>query len=141
MERVKDIMTREPACCSPESSLQEAAKMMYDFNCGEIPVIDRETQKPVGVITDRDITCRATARGRNALEMKVSDCMTTPCITVKPETSLEDCCSLFEEHQIRRVPVVDEEGRCCGIVSQADIALNASIIKVAEVVREVSKAA
>ena len=139
MEKVKAIMTREPICCRPETSLQEAAKLMCDFNCGEIPVVD-DANRPVGVITDRDITCRATAEGKNALEMKAADCMTSPCITVTPETSLEECCKVLEEHQIRRVPVVDQDGKCCGIVAQADIVLNTSSGKAAEVLKEISKA-
>lgn len=139
MDKVKEIMTREPICCRPETSLQEAAKLMCDFSCGEIPVLDK-AGRPAGVITDRDITCRATAQGKNALEMRVVECMTSPCITVTPDTSLEECCRILEEHQIRRVPVVDQEGKCCGIVAQADIVLNASSGKSAEVLKEISKA-
>ena len=138
MKKTKDIMTREPVCCKRETSLVEIARDMCEFNCGEIPVIDNEN-KPIGVVTDRDITCRITGQGKNALELTAKDCMTTPCITVTPEMSLEDCCKIMEIHQIRRAPVVDQSGRCCGIVSQADIALNASKQQSAEVLREISK--
>jgi len=94
--------------------------------------------RPVGVITDRDITCRAVAKGRNPLEMTVQQCMTTPCITVNTGDNIVDCCRVLEENRIRRVPVVDDQGRCCGIVSQADIARRMDELA-AEVVRQVSE--
>ena len=120
MKRVKDIMTKDPECCSPETSIEEAARMMCNFDCGEIPVIDNaESLKAIGVLTDRDITCRSVAQGRNPMQLKVKDCMTSPCITVSPEMSVEECCEVLEKHQIRRVPVIDAKHRICGIVSQA----------------------
>lgn len=140
--RVKDIMTVNPAFCTPNTSLQEAAREMRDYNCGEIPVVDdAKTMKPVGVITDRDITCRSVADGKNPLELKVGDCMTVPAVTVTPEMEVEECCVILAQEQIRRVPVVDKDGRCCGIVSQADIALRCDPAEAGEVVREVSLAA
>lgn len=139
---VKDVMTADPACCTPETSLQEVAKMMVDHDCGCIPVVDGEdTKMPVGMITDRDITCRVVAKGQNPLDLTAQDAMTTTVVSVTPDTSLEDCCNLMEESQIRRVAVVDEAGACCGIVAQADVAINAGDSKTAEVVQEVSKAA
>src|SRR5437870_2982786 len=123
--KVKDIMTSGPACCTPDTNLQSVAKMMLDRNCGEIPVVNNETDlKPVGVITDRDIVCRIVAQGKNPSKVTVKECMSQPCVSVSPETMIEDCCKILEEHQIRRIPVVDERGCCCGIVSQADIAKN-----------------
>jgi CBS-domain-containing membrane protein len=71
--------------------------------------------------------------------MKASDLMSTPVITVSPSTDVDECCETMEEHQIRRVPVIDERGSCCGMVSQADIAKHASARKTAQVVKEVSK--
>ncbi len=118
--QVRDIMTENPACCSADSSIQEAAQMMVDCDCGEIPVVD-DQDRPVGVITDRDICCRAVAEGLDC-ETSVGDIMSSPAVCVSPQDSVEDCCQLMDENQIRRVPVVDEAGVCCGIVSQADIA-------------------
>jgi CBS domain-containing protein len=139
---VKDVMTADPACCTPETSLQDVAKMMVDHDCGCIPVVDGEnTKMPVGMITDRDITCRVVAKGQNPLDLTAQDAMTTTVVSVTPDTSLEDCCNLMEESQIRRVAVVDETGACCGIVAQADVAIHAGDSKTAEVVQEVSKAA
>jgi CBS domain-containing protein len=137
---VKDIMTPDPACCTPDATLQRAAEMMVEHDCGEIPVVENvASMKPVGVITDRDITCRTVAKGLNPLGMTVSECMTAPAVTVTPDTSLDECCRILEEKQIRRVPVVDENGSCCGIVALADIARHAKERETAEVVKEVSE--
>jgi CBS domain-containing protein len=109
---------------------------------GDIPVVDdRQSMKPVGIVTDRDICCRTVAEGKNPLEMPAGDCMSNPCLIVTPEMSVEDCCQMMKENKIRRVPVVDERGACCGIVAQADIARHASEQETAEVVKEVSRAA
>ena len=139
---VAEIMTKDPACCTPDTSLQEVAQMMVDSDCGCIPVVDSaDSRMPIGMITDRDITCRVVAKGQNPLDLTAQDAMTTTVVSVTPETSVEECCNLMEESQIRRVAVVDEKGACCGIIAQADIAKNASDKKTAEVVQEVSKAA
>jgi CBS domain-containing protein len=137
--RVKDLMTPDPACCTPDATLQRVAEMMAEHDCGEIPVVDNvASMKPVGVITDRDITCRTVAKGLNPLTLTVADCMTTPCVTVTPDMSLAECCRILEENQIRRVPVVDAGGACCGIVALADIAQHDKKRETAEVVKEVS---
>lgn len=137
---VKDVMTADPACCISETALQEVAQMMVDHDCGEIPVVDdKERRLPIGVITDRDIVCRTVARGINPLDLTVADCMTTPCVTVMPEMSVGSCAWLMEDKKIRRVPVVDADGRCCGIVALADIARLGKTGITGEVVKEVSK--
>jgi CBS domain-containing protein len=138
--QVKDLMTADPVCCTEETSLQEVAQMMTDHDCGEIPVVENMKNKvPIGVITDRDIVCRTIARGLNPLDLTVAECMSKPCVTVMPEMSLEECCRVLEENQIRRVPVVDANGSCCGIVALADIALHARKSVAGEVVKEVSE--
>jgi CBS domain-containing protein len=138
--QVKEVMTADPACCISDTALQEVAQMMVDHDCGEIPVVEnKETKLPIGVITDRDIVCRTVARGLNPLDLTVADCMTKPCVTVTPEMSVEECTRVMEENKIRRVPVVDAAGSCCGIVALADIALRAQKGVTAEVVKEVSE--
>ena len=138
--QVKDVMTPDPACCTPDTTLQRAAEMMVEHDCGEIPVVENmASMLPVGVITDRDITCRTVAKGLNPLTMTVSECMTTPCVTVMPDMSLDECCRIMEENKIRRVPVVDAGGACCGIVALADFAKHAAKRETAEVVKEVSE--
>jgi len=138
--QVKDVMTLDPACCTPDSALQRVAELMVENDCGEIPVVDNmASMLPVGVITDRDITCRTVAVGINPLTMTVGECMTSPCITVTPDMHLEECCRVLEENKIRRVPVVDASGACCGIVALADIAHHGSKPEIAGVVKEVSE--
>ncbi|HEX8248034.1 MAG TPA: CBS domain-containing protein [Pyrinomonadaceae bacterium] len=138
MTNVKIIMTENPTCCAPDTSLQEVAKMMVETDCGCIPVVD-ENLKPIGMITDRDITVRAVARGKNPLDLTAGKIMTADVYTVTPETSIEECCRLMEKKQVRRVPVVDSQGTCCGMVAQADVANFASRKQTAEMVQEVSK--
>lgn len=137
--KARDIMTENPVCCVPDTNLQDVARMMVDNDCGEIPIIEGwGSKKPIGVVTDRDIVCRTVAEGKNPLQLTASDVMSNPVVTVTPDTSLKECCHILEENQIRRVPVVDENGGCCGIVSQADIAQKAPK-QVAEVVKEISQ--
>jgi CBS domain-containing protein len=139
--QVKELMTADPACCTSENGLQEVAQMMVDNDCGEIPVVEnKETKLPIGVITDRDIVCRTVARGLNPLDLTVADCMSKPCVTVTPDMSVEECSRILEENKIRRVPVVDADGSCCGIVALADIVLRARSSVAADVVKEVSAA-
>ena len=137
--QVKELMTPNPACCTPEMSLRHVASMMVDCNCGEIPVVDSlHSMRPVGAITDRDITCRTVAKGLNPLTMTVAGCMSTPCVTIAADASVDECCRLMEDNLIRRLPVVDSDGRCCGIVSQADLATTVDRVA-AEVLRHVSQ--
>ena len=134
--KVEEIMSANPACCSPEATVKEAARLMVQRDCGEIPVID-ESGKPLGVITDRDIACRVIANGRGP-DTRVRQAMTQPAITVSIDMSVEECCGIMEENQVRRVPVVDAKGACCGMLALADIALEGSEQMTAELVRDVS---
>ena len=135
----RELMTRNVACCTPDTPLQRVASMMVDCNCGEIPVVDDlDTMQPIGAVTDRDICCRTVAEGKNPLNMVARDCMTSPCITIRDNAPLDQCVDLMEQHRIRRVPVVDESGRCCGIIAQADLARRMDEVA-AEVLREVSQ--
>ena len=131
-------MTSHPQCCTAETTIDEVAKLMVENNCGEIPVIDAG-RKLVGVITDRDIVCRVVAKRKDASSCTVSECMTAPVISVNEDTAIDDILDAMESHQIRRIPVVDEDGCCCGIVAQADMALAAEEAEVGELVREVSR--
>jgi CBS domain-containing protein len=121
--QVREIMSDGLVCCTAETSLGEVARLMADHNCGEIPVVGPgDSRRPIGVVTDRDIARRAVARGKNPLELTAKDCMSSPVVTVMAEALLEDCWRMMEQNQVRRIPVVDEQGHCCGVVSQADIA-------------------
>ncbi|HEY5609832.1 MAG TPA: CBS domain-containing protein [Thermoanaerobaculia bacterium] len=138
--RVKEVMTSDPVCCTPETSLRDVARMMVQHDCGEIPIVESMSgRKLAGVITDRDIACRAVAEGKDPASTQASECMSSPVVTANEDDSLDDCCNLMERHQVRRIPVVDASGRCCGIVAQADVAKKSSKRLVGEVVREVSR--
>jgi CBS domain-containing protein len=134
----RDVMTPDPSCCGPNTTLDQVAKMMVQNNCGEIPVVDTADQ-PIGVITDRDIVCRVVADGKNPAGHTVKEYMSRPVVTVRADASLDQVVSTMERHQIRRVPVVDERGCCAGIIAQADVASTGDEHKVAELVREVSR--
>jgi CBS domain-containing protein len=138
--KVEEIMTKNPACGTSTTSLREIANMMIENDCGCIPIVENEeNKKPIGMITDRDITIRTVAHGKNPLEMVAGEVMTEQVVTVSTDTSVEDCCNKMEDNQIRRIAVVDENGGCCGIVAQADVATKSSDSKTAEVVEKISK--
>ena len=111
---------------------------MLECDCGEIPVIDASSRL-IGVVTDRDIVCRVVAKGKNPSSVTAQDAMTQPVVAVTADTTLDEIVAVMEENQIRRVPVVDAQGCCCGIVSQADVAMVARESEVGEMVREVSR--
>ena len=134
----RDVMTPDPACCSPNTTLDEVAKLMARNDCGEIPVIDTSDQI-VGVVTDRDIVCRVVALGKNPGAYTAETCMSGPVVTVRVDASLDDVVATMEKHQIRRVPVVDESDACVGIIAQADVSWAGKPQEVAELVREVSR--
>jgi CBS domain-containing protein len=137
--KAKDIMTENVATAVPQTSLAEIAKMLVDHDCGAIPILKSESsRKPVGIVTDRDIVCRVFAVGKDPRELTAGDCMSSPCVTVTPGSRLDVCCRAMEENRIRRLVVVDQEGFCCGIVAQADIARRIAD-KAGEVVKEVSQ--
>jgi CBS domain-containing protein len=136
--RVKDIMSSDPICCARDTSLREVAEKMVEYDCGEIPVCD-ERGKPLGVVTDRDIVCRLVAKGHDPLEARAEDCMSQPVVTASPDMTVEDCARLMEQYQVRRLPVVDEQGVCCGIDAQADFARHGTRATTAEVVERVSE--
>jgi CBS domain-containing protein len=141
--QVREIMTQNPACCTPDSTLQDVARMMEQNDCGCIPVVNSLIgMKPVGTITDRDITIRTVAANHNPIDMKASDIMTTDIATVKPGMSIEECFDVMEDREIRRVLVVDEQGKCCGIVAQADVVQSSTNpVRTNRVIREISESA
>lgn len=137
-KRARDVMTPDPACCAPHTTLDQVARMMAQNNCGEIPIVD-VNDRPVGVVTDRDIVCRVVADGKNPMAHTAESCMTQPVVTVQADDPVEQVVRTMEQHQIRRVPVVDEQGCCSGIIAQADLACAEPLSEVGELVREVSR--
>jgi len=137
-KQARDIMTPDPACCSANTMLDQVAKMMVQNDCGEIPIVDT-ANRPVGVVTDRDIVCRVVAEGKNPAGHTAESAMTDMVVTVSANATLDDVLATMAEHQIRRVLVVDEVGCCAGIIAQADIASAESVRTSGELVREVSR--
>ena len=120
-----DVMTRGVATVHPDDSIQYAARMMGDCDCGAIPVVDWQGRM-VGMLTDRDITIRLVANGENPERARVSDCMTDETFACHVDDPLENCMRTMSRHQVRRLPIVDDRDRVVGIVSQADIAQHAA---------------
>ena len=116
---IRDVMTPNPTTVSPNDSIQSAARVMRDEDTGVVPVVDNG--KPVGVITDRDIVVRAVAEDRE-LNRPVRDIVTTELVAVHPDMSVQEATDLMSEHQVRRLPVIDND-RLVGIVSIGDIAV------------------
>ena len=138
--KVKDLMSKNPAVATPDTTLTKVAQMMVAENVGAIPVVDnKDSQKVVGMITDRDIATRTVAMDKNPLMMKAADIMSTDVVTVRVSDDIEDVARLMEKNQVRRLPVIDEMGKVCGIVAQADIALKGSDKLTSTVVEGISK--
>jgi len=116
--KVKDIMTKGPACCGPETRLDKVANLMLENDCGGIPVLDGT--KLVGVVTDRDIAVRAFGKMRNPLDVPVKNIMTSDVLSVDEETPIEIAVDLMQERKVRRVPVM-RAGKVVGIVAPADL--------------------
>ena len=138
MSNIQSVMTSSPACCKVDTPLREVAKMMVDNDCGMIPVVD-DAHRPLGTITDRDITVRMVAQGRNPLDGTASDAMTSPCKHVTTGTSLYDTTCMMEAEKIRRVLVVDDSGKLAGVAAIADLALAGKDEATAHVVKQVSE--
>src|SRR5206468_2956002 len=103
-----------------------------------IPIVD-PSNHPIGVVTDRDIVCRVVAEGKNPTSYTADSCMTRRVVSVPADAPLDEVISTMEDYQIRRVPVVDDDGCCAGIIAQADIAANEPPRKIAELVAEISR--
>jgi CBS domain-containing protein len=139
--RVKEIMTPDPVYCTPGSTAQEAATLMRDNDCGSVPVVEDESKRLVGTVTDRDLAIRGLAAGRGP-EAAIRDLMTYDPVTCLPEDEVENVREVMVRQLVRRVPVVDQHGRLVGIVAQADIALEdgaASDLEVGRIVEAISE--
>jgi CBS domain-containing protein len=121
--KAQDLMTTNPACCTPSSTVREAAQLMRDRDCGCIPIVEGESKRLVGVLTDRDVACRCVAEGKSP-DTPVRDLMTTNPQCCHPEDDVAAVEQIMIEAQVRRVPVVDAKQCCVGMIAQADLALN-----------------
>jgi CBS domain-containing protein len=120
--KIQDIMTKDPTCVTPGTTVRDAAKLMQRENAGALPVCESEgSKKLIGMITDRDIAIRVVAEGRDS-NTRVNDVMSSGRLaTLRPDADVNDLMETMAEEQVRRVPIVDERGALVGIVSQADV--------------------
>jgi CBS domain-containing protein len=117
------MMTKHIVYCVPEDTVEHAASLMREENVGPIPVVeDRESKKLIGIITDRDLAVKVVAQGRDSKMTPVEDVMTRNPITCRQDDNVQDALDLMRKHQVRRIPIADENNRILGIIAQADIA-------------------
>ena|SRR5262249_22323080 len=139
--KVREVMSRDPACCVLSDTAQAVARILCDRNIGSMPVVaDQESRKLVGMITDRDLCCSVIAQGLDPKTTKIEKLISLAPLTCRDGENIETCERLMQEHQIRRVPIVDAEDRVIGMVSQADLALHDKSERVSKTVAEISKA-
>ena len=134
---IKDAMTSNPCSIDAGQNVAYAAKMMRDEDVGIAPIV--EGDKLIGTVTDRDITIRVVAEGRDPEQTKVEDVMSRDLVTIDPQQDLDEALRLMAQHQVRRIPVVEEDGRLVGVVAQADVARLGHDAKTGAVVEEISK--
>ena len=132
--KAQDIMAKDPRCVTPRTSVQEAARLMKSADVGALPVVaDESSGRLVGMITDRDIAIRVVAEGRSVDTCRVEDVMSKSSLAVaKTSDSVEDVMKVMGREQVRRIPIVDDNEKVVGVVSQADVVRKADSDKRAE---------
>jgi CBS domain-containing protein len=136
--KVREAMTERPRCVTPETSVSHVAEVMEAEDIGSVPVLEDEQLS--GMVTDRDIVIRAIAKGKDPRGMPVREILSREVVSVRPDNDLSDALQLMASHQVRRLPVVDEDNRLVGILSQADVAMEAKEKDVGQMVEGISKA-
>jgi len=134
---IREVMTSKVCSIDAEKPVAYAAKMMRDEDVGLAPIV--EGDRLVGTLTDRDIAIRVVAEGRDPESTKVRDVASTDLVTVDPQQDLDDALRLMAQHQVRRIPVIEEDGRLVGVVAQADVAREADDRQTGEVVEQISR--
>ena len=119
----REVMTDNPVCCLPSDTVSQAARIMRREDVGPVPVVNDDQHKQlIGIVTDRDLALKVVAESRDPNHTMVSDVMTSTIIACRETDDASTAIKAMEEHQIRRIPVVDAEGKIVGIISQADVA-------------------
>jgi CBS domain-containing protein len=136
-KHVSEFMTSELRTIDADKSVAYAAKMLRDEDVGLAPIV--EGDRLVGTLTDRDIAIRVVAEGRDPDSTTAREVASTELVTLDPQQDLDEALRLMAEHQVRRLPVVEEDGRLVGIVAQADIARQQNDAKTGEVVEQISR--
>jgi CBS domain-containing protein len=136
-KKIKDSMTSNPCSIDADKSVAHAAKMMKDEDVGLAPIV--EGDRLVGTVTDRDIAVRVVAEGKDPESTKVRDIASTDVVTVDPNQNLDDALRLMAQHQVRRLPVVEQDGRLAGVLAQADVAQDARPEETGRLVEQISE--
>jgi CBS domain-containing protein len=136
-QAIRDVMTSNPCTIDADKSVAYAAKMMREEDVGLAPVV--EAERLVGMLTDRDITIRVVADGKDPEQVKVGDVASSQLVTVSPEQDLDEALRMMAKHQVRRLPVVEEDGKLVGVVAQADIAREGDDAATGRLVEEISQ--
>jgi CBS domain-containing protein len=137
MGTISEVMTSDPRSVTADSTVAEAARLMRDEDAGIVPITEGE--RLVGVVTDRDIAIKVAAEGKDPQSTKVSEIAASNLVTIDPQQDLDEALQLMAKHQVRRLPVVEEDGRLVGILAQADVARYADPARTGEVVEEISE--
>ena len=138
--KIREIMSRDPTCCVLSDTAQTVAQILCDRNIGSMPVVANQvSRKLIGMITDRDLCCSVVAQGMDPKSTPIVKLITLAPLTCRDGENIEICERLMQEHQVRRIPIVDAEDRIIGIVSQADLALKDKPERVWKTVAEISK--
>ena len=125
MTTAREIMTPEPRTCSADASLNDVARLMWDHDIGIVPITEGDG-RVVGTVTDRDLAMAAYTQGKALTEIAVRSAMSSPVKSVHPNTPVAEIERVLAEHQIRRVPVVDEKGYAIGVIGLGDLARRVS---------------
>jgi CBS domain-containing protein len=136
-QQIRDLMTDNPCSIDAEKPVAYAAKMMRDEDVGLAPIVQGD--RLVGTLTDRDIAIRVVAEGRDPESTTVREVASTDLVTIDPEQSLDEALRLMAQHQVRRLPVVEEDGRLVGVLAQADIARQGKDRETGQVVEQISQ--
>ena len=142
MKQCHEVMTKDPVCCLANDSVAKAAELMKSQNIGSIPVTESEqSRKLVGIVTDRDLALKIVAGALDAKSTKVETVMTRKVVTCLADDDLQKALDAMAKHQLRRIPVVDNDHKIVGIIAQADVATRVDEPeKTAEMVKEISQA-
>jgi CBS domain-containing protein len=123
MATCKEVMTRDPVCCEPGDTVSRAATIMKREDVGSLPVVESQGSKRlVGIVTDRDLVVKVVAGGRSIEQATVSEAMTMEPACCREDDDVTNVMKLMADRQVRRVPIVDRNGRLSGIIAQADVA-------------------
>ena len=122
-KKCSDVMTKDLICCLPEDTVDMAAQSMKRIDIGSLPVVDSpKAKKLVGIVTDRDLALNVVAEGRDPRQTRIEGVMARNLVTCSLQDDLQLALDAMSQSQLRRIPVVDEQGRLAGIITQADIA-------------------